>query len=151
LVVVLGAYKQISSQSAPVLSDIDENDFDRAFDTIRPIIQGASDMGTRLSSRELDNALAFCGKLFAPTTPEMHVAAGMRLPEEMLDVNAPLRSSADLGMMEDEDTRMVLQKVNARRFVHKDHGGISNFEDEPLGGLVARLERGALGLARPLG
>lgn len=36
LVVVLGAYKQIRSQKSNVLSDIDEDNFDRAFKFIRP-------------------------------------------------------------------------------------------------------------------
>ncbi len=36
LLVVMAAYQQIRSQNAPVLSDIDEDNFDRAFDLIRP-------------------------------------------------------------------------------------------------------------------
>lgn len=36
LLTVMGAYKQIRNQEAPVLSDIDEGNFDRAFDLIRP-------------------------------------------------------------------------------------------------------------------
>jgi hypothetical protein len=36
LLTVLGAYKQIRAQQIPVLSDIDEGNFDRAFDLIRP-------------------------------------------------------------------------------------------------------------------
>jgi hypothetical protein len=35
-VVVLGVYKQIHAQESSVLSDIDEDNFDRAFDFIRP-------------------------------------------------------------------------------------------------------------------
>ncbi|KAG9308768.1 hypothetical protein JVU11DRAFT_11560 [Chiua virens] len=37
--------------------------------------QGASDMGTRLSERELQNALDFCSKFFEPTDPEQRVRA----------------------------------------------------------------------------
>ena len=36
LVVVLGAYKQMKSQSENVLSDISEDNFDRAFELLRP-------------------------------------------------------------------------------------------------------------------
>ena len=36
LLVVMGAYKQIRAQEQPVLSDVDEDNFDRAFDIIRP-------------------------------------------------------------------------------------------------------------------
>ena len=36
LVVVMGAYLQIREQDAPVLQDVDEDNFDRAFDLLRP-------------------------------------------------------------------------------------------------------------------
>lgn len=36
LFVVLGTYKQIRNQSANVMSDVDEDNFDRAFDILRP-------------------------------------------------------------------------------------------------------------------
>lgn len=36
LLVVLGTYKQIRNQAVPVMSDVDEDNFDRAFDLIRP-------------------------------------------------------------------------------------------------------------------
>lgn len=36
LLVVLGTYKQIRNQAFPVMSDVDEDNFDRAFDLIRP-------------------------------------------------------------------------------------------------------------------
>lgn len=36
LVVVLAAYRQMNAQAVPVLSDIDEDNFDRAFDFFRP-------------------------------------------------------------------------------------------------------------------
>ena len=161
-------------------------------------------MGHRLSENELQQALDFCGKLFAPTSPEEHHAAEKLLAERLegqaaekpelettnlrfMDVCAPiidqltienvvrgrLRSASDAG---DEvvpefqsnakhpladsgygelDMRRILEKVNARRVIHSEHGnGVGNFEDEPLGqlatgrGWVARLERGKLGLVR---
>ncbi|KAJ7778182.1 hypothetical protein B0H16DRAFT_1711715 [Mycena metata] len=54
-VVVLSAYyKQIrNSQSVDVLSDIDEDNYNCAFSFLRPVIQGASDMGKLLSETEL--------------------------------------------------------------------------------------------------
>ncbi|KAF8168995.1 hypothetical protein K438DRAFT_1615682, partial [Mycena galopus ATCC 62051] len=44
LMTVMG-YQQIRNQQVPVLSDIGEDNFDRAFDLIRPVIQGAADGG----------------------------------------------------------------------------------------------------------
>lgn len=34
--IVLSAYRQMRSQELPVLSDVDEDNFDRAFDLFRP-------------------------------------------------------------------------------------------------------------------
>lgn len=168
--------------------------------TVVVVIQGGSDVGHRLYENELQRALDFCGKLFAPTTPDEHQAAERFLAERFegpvtngldpkavnprfLDVHAPIidpriienvargwpetalatgsvtpdfQSNAkdpttDLGL----DIRRILEKVNARRVIHSEHGnGVSNFEDEPLGqsgasgGWVARLEKRKLGLTR---
>lgn len=145
----------------------------------------------------------FCGKLFAPTSPDEHHVAERILTERLkgqatddpdpetanlrfLDVHAPVidpqiidsvvqgqfastpRSVADAGDTTPDvqsdarnpgcgelDMKTILEKVNARRVIHSEHGnGVHNFEDEPLGqsgtdgGWVARLDRGRLGLAR---
>jgi flavine halogenase len=161
-------------------------------------------MGSRLSEDELQQALDFCGKLFAPTSPEEHHAAEKLLVKRLevqatdkldletanmrlLDVHAPIinprmienivggqpKSASETGdegvpdfqsnaknhLADSEygelDMRRILEKVNARRVIHSEHGnGVNNFEDEPLGqpgtggGWVARLERGKLGLVR---
>ena len=183
------------------------------------VIQGASDMGARLSEVELQKALDFCVDLFNPTSPEQHdrVARMDRIGKELLDVTGPVMSPdflasvleldpdptryndritiatdaskpskltmclqaiyhgtsgttkrrtsaggcprrlrADSESSNDEtgsdyekatETKMVLNKVNARRVVHSEYG-IHNFESEPLDGFVVRLERGKLGLTR---
>ncbi|KAF7298032.1 hypothetical protein HMN09_01024400 [Mycena chlorophos] len=178
-VVVLSAYKQIRSQSDDVLSDIDEDNFDRAFAYLRPVIQGASDMGQRLSENELQKSLDFCVNLFSPTSPEEHtrVASQPHIAQSFMDVATPVidpavlelalrventpspskpppvvrrttsKHTRDRSASEVAETRMVLQKINARRVVHAEYA-INNFESEPIGGLIARLERGRLGLTR---
>ncbi|KAJ7782780.1 hypothetical protein B0H16DRAFT_1658272 [Mycena metata] len=177
-VVVLSAYKQIrNSQSVDVLSDIDEDNFDRAFSFLRPgslyppvrgltVIQGASDMGKLLSETELQKSLDFCVNLFNPTSPD----------QSLLDVTAPLvdpivlehalhvehkptsaastppptrirLNNRDRSASEVAETRMVLNKINARRVVHAEYA-INNFESEPIAGYVVRLEKHRLGLTR---
>ncbi|TFY60324.1 hypothetical protein EVG20_g7463 [Dentipellis fragilis] len=79
LVVVLSAYKQIRAQNMDVLSDVGEDNFDKAFASIRPLIQGSADLGPRLSELEVQQALDFCTDLFSPTTPEQHAAVRARL------------------------------------------------------------------------
>lgn len=190
-VVVLSAYKQIRSHSENVLSDIDEDNYDRAFAFLRPgkrtddrapfvndlralaaVIQGASDVGARLSETELQKSLDFCVNLFNPTTPEQHenLHRSNSVARELLDVASPIvhpsifedtlciaraardDSSDEAATSSDceraEETKMILNKINARRVVHPEYA-INNLELEPLGGYVVRLEKGKLGLTKP--
>jgi hypothetical protein len=192
-VVVLSAYKQIRSQNVDVLSDIDEDNFDRAFAFLRPgshsavfqssswtdprkVIQGASDMGATLSETELQKSLDFCVNLFNPTSPEEHDRVAIQeLGKALLDVASPIVDPAilekalhvehspnpsqasrppptrmkptnrDRSASEVAETRMVLNKINARRVIHSEYA-INNFESEPIAGYVVRLEKGRLGL-----
>lgn len=172
-VVVLSAYKQIRAQQIDVLSDIDEDNYDRAFAFLRPVIQGASDMGTRLSETELQNSLDFCVNLFNPTLPEQHERLsrlGGALEKELLDMTGPIVDPAILesalpvmstklgnnkhsqsGNDSDSDTtsetKLILSKINARKVVHSEYV-VNNLESESLGGFVVRLEKGRLGLLR---
>ncbi|KAF8736524.1 hypothetical protein AX14_014424 [Amanita brunnescens Koide BX004] len=173
-VVVLSAYKQIRAQNINVLSDISEDNYDRAFAFLRPVIQGASDMGTRLSESELQKSLDFCLNLFNPTSPEQHerLSRSGRIGKELLDVTAPVmnpvmlesalrvgQKSSNTCYVEPEDSelssdseraseiRMILRKINARRVVQSEYV-VNNFELEPFDGYVARLETGKLGLVR---
>lgn len=178
LVVVLSAYKQIRAQSTDVLSDIDEDNFDKAFRYLRPVIQGGADMGHRISEDELQRALDFCGKIFSPTTPEEHQAAKTLLDAcehddgdssgELMDVAAPVIMPSKISQLSEAasqdrsaiDVKMILEKINARRVIHSEHGnGVNNFEDEALGGVgihdglvgegfVVKLVRGELGLVK---
>ncbi|KAJ3720114.1 hypothetical protein C8R42DRAFT_722771 [Lentinula raphanica] len=175
-VVVLSAYKQMRAQSADVLSDVDEDNFDKAFTFLRPVIQGASDMGSRLSESELQRSLDFCINLFNPTSPDEHKAveeelASLDRHKGLIDVAAPLvdpktfedvlkvrpahcdsnrsfDTGADSGdLVAENKSRMVLDKINARRLVHPEYA-INNLEAEELQGYAVRLEQGRLGLVQ---
>ncbi|KAI0064890.1 FAD/NAD(P)-binding domain-containing protein [Artomyces pyxidatus] len=256
LVVVMSAYKQMRAQSANVLSDIDEDNFDKAFSFLRPVIQGGADLGPRLSEVEVERAIDFCTDLFNPVedkateavrkrvaeltlspTAEMDEAADVpeassprvtapppvqvsmpgrkrsgtmetvwkwigkvsgstdssaesqdqasrKKKEDIFDVTGPLLApaeidaiverahptlkvdtsspsgllpAADIGMStrrtaDAEETRAVLAKINARRVIHSDHGGLHSLEEEALGdGFAVRLEKGKLGLMKARG
>jgi len=47
------------------------------------------------------------------------------------------------------ETKLVLDKINARRVVHSEFA-INNLESEPLDGLWVRLEKGRLGLMKSI-
>ena len=69
-----------------------------------------------------------------------------RVPPSIPEAALPPAHALDAHAAE---IRMVLDKVNARRVIHAEHGdALCNLEAEDLGGLVLRLERGALGLRR---
>jgi len=167
--VVLSAYKQLRAQNMNILSDIDEDNYDRAFAFLRPVIQGNAEMGARLYERELQESLDFCVKLFSATSPESHskLVDNLSIGQELLDLTSPVvapdvlekalhvasESQLEDGseIKKDQDaTRMVLEKINARRVLHPEYT-VNGFEAEALEGFTIRLERGSLGLNKAAG
>lgn len=126
-------------------------------------------MGARLSETELQKSLDFCVNLFNPTSPDQHERLSKRgdITKELLDVASPVVDPTSFenilhvecydqfgdsnGNSSDTEktaeTRMVLNKINARRVVHPEYA-INNLEQEPLDGYVVKLERGKLGLVQ---
>ncbi|KAG2130749.1 hypothetical protein DEU56DRAFT_982066 [Suillus clintonianus] len=149
LLVVLGTYKQIRNQDMPVMSDVDEDNFDKAFDILRPVIQGTSDVGKTLTEDELQKTMDFCRHIFAPTDPEMHAAVKSRLDDTLTSPNGfvMLESAIDrvLGNT-DEEAKIVLSEINARKPIHTLYNPTENFGAEEHFGFKAVLERGKLGL-----
>ncbi|KAJ7830713.1 putative halogenase [Mycena olivaceomarginata] len=93
LLVVLSAYRQMTSQSVPVLSDIDEDNFDRAFDFLRPVIQGAADTDGTVTEVALQSTMDFCQNALGLglSNPEMHKEVAKRLD------SSPMVDHADFG------------------------------------------------------
>ncbi|KAG1850803.1 putative halogenase [Suillus subalutaceus] len=149
LLVVLGTYKQIQNQAMPVMSDVDEDNFDRAFDLIRPVIQGTADVGKALTEDELQKTMDFCRHLFAPTDPEMHSAVKARLDPSLTSPDAPVMTESDIDRLlgdADEEAKFVLSEINARKPIHTMYNPTENFGVEEHFGFKAVLERGRLGL-----
>ncbi|KAJ7790794.1 putative halogenase [Mycena olivaceomarginata] len=150
LLVVLSIYRQINAQAAPVLSDIDEDNFDRAFDFLRPIIQGAADADQSVTEQTLQRTMDFCENAMGPTTPEMHAAVADRVDPALLAQDGPImdRKAAAALAGKDEEMKQVLLRVNARKAVNGIYDWEDNFQRENLGGFAVVLERGGLGLRR---
>ncbi|KAF7784177.1 hypothetical protein Agabi119p4_342 [Agaricus bisporus var. burnettii] len=148
LLVVMSAYKQIRNQSVAVLSDVDEDNFDRVFDIFRPVIQGNSDVGKNLSENELERTIDFCKDIFAPTDPEMIEAVGARLRPELLAANSPILTNEEINIESqgDDEARIVLHRLNARKPVNQMYQGPDNLQVGDVGGYVAHIQVGALGL-----
>ncbi|KAG1764906.1 hypothetical protein EDD22DRAFT_1042432 [Suillus occidentalis] len=143
-IVVMSAYQQIQSTDLDILSDVDEDNYDRAFAAIRPVIQGASEMGSQLSEKELQSALEFCGKCFNPTSPE-HLAPALKedLPKYMFDVTAPLMDPHAIESI----ISKTFKNTNQKKSCHREYA-INNLEVEDVNGFVVKLQRGHLGLMR---
>ncbi|KAL0960651.1 hypothetical protein HGRIS_005680 [Hohenbuehelia grisea] len=153
LLVVMSAYKQIRSQDIPILSDVNEDNFDRAFDILRPVIQGTADIGKTLAEDELQKTMDFCKHVFAPTDPEMHAAVGARLGPELCSPLAPILTKEQIDAAlpaGDKVARLVVKEINARKAVHTMYTGPVHLSAESVNGLTARLECGQLGLSRAL-
>ncbi|KAJ7062686.1 putative halogenase [Mycena amicta] len=151
LVVVLSVYRQITAQNTPVLSDIDEDNYDRAFDFLRPVIQGAADAETGVTEAALQATMEFCEHALGPTTPEMQAEVAQRIDESLLASRGPLLGTSAVEKIagDDEDAKHVLLRVNARKAVQGIYDWEENFRSERLGsGFVVHLERGKLGLRR---
>ncbi|KAJ7875325.1 hypothetical protein B0H14DRAFT_3548922 [Mycena olivaceomarginata] len=122
LLTVLGAYKQIRNQQVAVLSDIDEGNFDRAFDLIRPVIQGTADAGQMLTEDELQKAMVclpsvdFVTHIFVPTDPEMQ--------------------------------ERIIKPANATKSISDFYTGPERLLGEVVNGLVGCTKVGCLGLVR---
>lgn len=146
----MGVYKQIRSLSSPVLSDIDEDNFDRAFEIIRPVIQGTADVGGSLTEKEVVKTMDFCKNLFAPTDPSMHGSVCARVDEQLFSLKGPILTpeAVDAIFGKDEDAIHVIKEVNARKAIHPMYMPVSDFEHEVISGLKARCLRGSLGLVQ---
>ncbi|KAJ7745978.1 putative halogenase [Mycena olivaceomarginata] len=151
LLVVLGVYRQIQSQDAPVFSDINEDNFDRAFDFLRPVIQGAADTDpSDITESLIQKTMDFCSGALAPTTPEMHERVGKRLDPSLMAGNGPLLPPHALSeaTRDDEEAKDVLDRINSRKAINGMYNWAENFEGDNLNGFSVVLKRGSLGLER---
>ena len=153
LLVVSSALKQIRSQDQPVISDFDEDSFERAFDLFRPIIQGQADADTKgkLTQTEISKTVEFCFRAFAHVSFEEKEALVKKLKALGHDGDAyDEANSKALDEIEKQLTpeeQAILKTMKGRRMVRpEDSLNIDNFLLDSIDGLGPRLERGNLGL-----
>lgn len=152
LLVVLSAYKQMMHQDEPVLSDYNEDNFDRAFSFFKPgmpfqthmrymltsiiVIQGTVDSSNKLSEAEFSKTIDFLIKAFDPSIN--NDSAKPNIGEEL---NGPARE----GQLSAED-------LDALRAIRTHHSSvvlnIDSFTTDIVDGRIPRLERGHLTLVQ---
>lgn len=153
LVVVSSALKQIRSQDRPVISDFNEDSFERAFDLYRPIIQGQADADTKgkLTQAEISKTVEFCFRAFAHVSFEEKEALVKKLKALGHDGDAYDEANKEaLDEIEKQLTpeeQEILKTLKGRRMVRpEDSLNIDNFLLDSIDGLGPRMERGNLGL-----
>ncbi|RPD58673.1 FAD/NAD(P)-binding domain-containing protein [Lentinus tigrinus ALCF2SS1-6] len=123
------------SPDSPSTKTAFEPDVSRLFDVRAPVVDPAQlDKLLRLQLR-IQDTRSVPSPPPSPRTP--NTPTGLRIPAPIREAGADLQT----------EIRMVLDKVNARRVIHAEHGnGLNSLEEEAFGGYVLRLKRGELGL-----
>ncbi|TVY90420.1 Flavine halogenase [Lachnellula willkommii] len=148
--IVSSAYRQIRNQEEPVLSDIDEDSFDRAFARFQPIIQGTADISGTLTHAELSKKLDFCSTLLG-SFPEDRA----KVPKKVLSSsNGTIESAADRQYQENTalfhtnltaEKERVAEQIRARKIMRmEDATHLENFKTDVIDGFRPVLQRGVL-------
>lgn len=142
--------------------DLDlELDGEKLMDVHAPLINPSSI--TRFLSKRF-RGFSLSSSPVSPTSPTVPPLSPSRTSESAASSDSEAESEASFGRLEpplslnppnpkgdeeDSEMRMVLEKVNARRVIHSEHGtGLNSMEQENVAGFVVRLVRGQLGLVR---
>ncbi|KAK9440038.1 radH flavin-dependent halogenase [Metarhizium brunneum] len=149
---VSSATKQIRTQHEPIIKDMEEEGFQRAFDLFRPIIQGTADADAagKVSQLEISKILQFCFKAFTYVPPEKKDARFDKLRK--LDSKA-LQDDAKQGQTLDgiekhltADELQILEILRSRRMILEDPFEMDSFTLDTIDGMAPKLVRGSLGL-----
>ncbi|KAL8680685.1 MAG: hypothetical protein Q9224_006922, partial [Gallowayella concinna] len=157
LLVVLSALKQIRHGDDAVLSDFDEDGFDRAFAFFRPIIQGTSDLSGKLTQAEISKTVDFCFQAFRPVDEAEKRKVLKKLEDLSLeqdketgDASTPKKTVEMLEATLTEDETSILNTIRGRQMLRsEDTMDIENLAADVIDGRRINLERGALGLVKP--
>jgi hypothetical protein len=150
LFVVLGAYKQMHLQSVPVLSDINQDNFDTAFNMFRPVIFGLADSQKKLTDTKVQEVMEICQSFFDPHVDEDHIhSARQRYGVDLIKMQAPVlgKQKIDELVQGDEMGERVLKKFDALK-VFSDDVEATYMGRNPVLGYKANVKRGELGLIK---
>ncbi|OOQ91177.1 radH flavin-dependent halogenase [Penicillium brasilianum] len=140
-------------QDDPVLTDWDEETFDRAFSLFRPIIQGTVDVKARLTESEISDTINFCCRAFIPVPLEEKEAVLRKMEDLGLnneDLDPKVKATLESSMSPQE--LHIMNTVRAREMLRsEDTINIDAFSFDAIGGLTVNLQHGRLGLVKPSG
>ncbi|KAL2864295.1 uncharacterized protein BJX67DRAFT_373998 [Aspergillus lucknowensis] len=151
---VSSATKQIREQHEPIIQDMDEEGFQRAFDLLRPIIQGTVDTDTtgKLSKSEISKVLEFCFRAFTYVPPEQKDALFEKLKK--LGIESGQNDATAAKALDNiqkhltVDELQVLETLRSRRMIREDPFEMDSFTLDTIDGLAPNLVRGKLGVVK---
>ncbi|KAI9373899.1 hypothetical protein BJX61DRAFT_551886 [Aspergillus egyptiacus] len=134
LLVVSSSLKQISDREDPVLTAWEEENFDRAFDIFRPVIQGDADIGSEIIPVK-DNAKVFdfC----------VHAILSQKTDNKAIEVD---ELADQLGLPGSTITYYLNKVVDVVQT--NETGDIDDFSSGAFNGFSPVIQRGSLGLAK---
>ncbi|PPQ70820.1 hypothetical protein CVT24_001037 [Panaeolus cyanescens] len=150
LFVVLGAYRQMHLQSTPLLGEVHEESFDKAFEMFRPVIFGLADSQKKLTDAKVNDVMDICQSFFDPTVDEDHIhATRQRYGVDLVKMQAPVLGKDKIQELvkDDEVGERVLKKFDALK-VFSDDVEATYMGRNPLLGYRANVKRGELGLIK---
>jgi hypothetical protein len=112
------------------------------------VIQGTSDVAKKDSEADIRQATDFMLQTIfdPPDKEEMKQAVG--IPKELLDSHGRILLNAEIDRaVADADTRDVLKRINARKYIRTMYEGIDQVVAEDVDGMYIVARRGALGLS----
>ncbi|PWI65250.1 hypothetical protein PCL_07300 [Purpureocillium lilacinum] len=151
---VSSATKQIRAQHVPIIQDMDEEGFQRAFNLFRPIIQGTVDANTTgtVSRSEISKILEFCFRAFAYVPPEKKNALFEKLRTlGTATTQRDFRIGTTLSEIEkhlSEEELQILETLRSRRMIREDPFEMDSFTLDTIDGLAPNLVCGSLGLIK---
>ncbi|KAF3925124.1 hypothetical protein ABW20_dc0100288 [Dactylellina cionopaga] len=151
---VSSATKQIRSQHEPIIQDMNEEGFQRAFDLFRPIIQGTVDADAtgKTSQSEISKILEFCFRAFTYVPPEKKDELFQKLKTlGAVSGNDNSVAVGSLGGIEkylSADELQILEILRSRRMIREDPFEMDSFTLDTIDGLAPNMVRGQLGLVK---
>ncbi|OAA35535.1 Tryptophan halogenase [Metarhizium rileyi] len=149
---VSSATKQIRNQHDPVMHEVDEEGFQRAFDLLRPIIQGTvdTDSSGKTSQSEISKILEFCFRAFSYISQEQKDLLFEKLKklraESGRDKGQAGNALGEIRNLLTADELQVLETLRSRRMIREDPFEMDSFSLDTIDGLAPNLVRGKLGL-----
>ncbi|KAF1936660.1 hypothetical protein EJ02DRAFT_506414 [Clathrospora elynae] len=145
LLIVLSALKQIRGHDQAILSDWDEEGFERAFAHFRPIIQATAYVHGKLTQEEVAKTVDFCLNAFAPVDAAKRDAVMAKVEELKSSGSAQIHKELEAYLSPDE--LHILNTVRAREMVRsEDTVNIDTFTSDTMDGRAVNMIQGSLGL-----